>query len=124
MLFTPLLIWLRTNPRNVWLILGLLTALALATGLYLKGRHDAHARDQAARAVAIAQAKAINDGALGKAAAERSSDAGAVVALQEKLTDAYADTSDSAPSGARLALSCERVCLSAQARLPEFSRIC
>jgi hypothetical protein len=123
----PFLAFAKVN-RWVWKVLavvGLLLVLtALWFGLQAKGRHDQRVKDQAAASHAIDQAKAINAAATGHSDAERTQDTAAVVAMKKDLTDAYAETPDSVPDGARLRLSCERLRNTPQARLPEFSRIC
>jgi predicted negative regulator of RcsB-dependent stress response len=103
------LTWFRTNPRNVWLIAGLLAVIAVLAFTYQRGRHDAAEKAAAARAVAIQEALKVDARAKEKAADERLRDAAKVAETKERLTDAVADVQDQVPDPVAVRLGCERL---------------
>jgi uncharacterized membrane protein (DUF4010 family) len=84
MILAAVMTWFRTNPRNVWLIAGLVAALGILLFVYLKGRDD-----QAGAAATQA--------ALERAETER------------KLTDAVASAPDSVPDAVVVQYGCEQL---------------
>lgn len=108
-LLLPALSWLRANRKTAMVIAALVLIAGTLLFVYLRGRHDAHQKDEAARAVAIAEALKIDAKAKEKTDEVRVSDAREVAALKEELTDAVADVPDSVPDAAAVALGCQRL---------------
>lgn len=100
------LTWFRTNPRNVFLIGGLVLLLIFAGWLYLKGRHDAHARDQARQKIAVAAAVKSDTQADTKSTAALAQEALAIDANQKELEDAVAKIPDTTPDAVAVAAGC------------------
>lgn len=103
------LTWFRTNPRNVWLIAGLLAALAIATSLYVKGRSDQAARERARDAIAVAEALKSDAKADTKAQDQAERDAAVQAQKEKELTDAIANLPDGLPDAHAVRLGCERL---------------
>jgi hypothetical protein len=101
--------WFKTNPRNVWLIAGLLAALAVAGGLYMKGRGDADRKNEAARKVEVAAAIASHVKAGGKATAVVQAKAEKAAEQKEELINAVAKAPDGLPDESSVRWGCEFV---------------
>jgi putative intracellular protease/amidase len=106
MIWLAVLTWFRTNPRNVFLIAGLVALLLAAGGLYLKGRQDAHARDEARRKIAVAAAVKADTKADAKSTEALARDALAIDAKQKELEDAVAKIPDTTPDAVAVAAGC------------------
>jgi hypothetical protein len=101
--------WFRTNPRNVWLIAGLVGVLAVLGFVYWKGQHD-HAKKEAARdAVAVASAMKSDARADTKATELVAHDALVRVEKEKELADAVAEVPDGLPDPVAVRLGCERL---------------
>ena len=100
------LTWFRTNPRNVWLIAGLVAVVAVLLTVYMKGRADAHARDEARRKIAVAAAVKSDERADTKSTAALARDALIIDAKQKELEDAVAKIPDSTPDAVAVAAGC------------------
>ena len=112
MIPTPLSLltsWFRTNPKNVWLIAGLVAVIAVLGGVYLKGRSDSHAKDEARRKVEVAAAMA--SAAKADVKAGDVVKAKAVVAAEQKedLINAVAKAPDGIPDESSVRWGCEFV---------------
>lgn len=108
-MITALMLWVRTNPRNVWLIAGLL-AVAIAAGvLYAKGRSDEHKKTEAARRVAEAEAIKLDTHAKGLAGADLEKHIAQIAEHKEELTNAVAQVPDTVPDAVAVRLGCERL---------------
>jgi type II secretory pathway pseudopilin PulG len=105
----PIMGWFKTNPRNLVLILGLLAALAVAVGLYMKGRGDQAKREEARQAVAEAAAIASDTKADEKATAAQVKAAEVLAEKEGKLIDAVASIPDDVPDPVAVALGCARL---------------
>lgn len=91
-------------------ILGIaLIAVALLAYVYAKGVSRERDRQEAAQAVAVAEALKLDGRAKEAAAGERLADAQQVATVKEELTDAVANLPDAVPSARRVALACERL---------------
>lgn len=101
--------WFRTNPRNLWAFVGLVVVVGVLLFVYLKGRSDNARKEEAARAVAVAEAVARDAKADSRSADARLQDAVVVAALREDLTDAVAEVDDTLPDPAAVALGCQRL---------------
>lgn len=101
--------WFRTNPRNMWVMIGMLAAIGLLVFVYVKGRSDNARKVAAARAVAVAEAVTLDARADSKSADMRLQDAATVAALREELTDAVSQVDDTVPDPAAVALGCQRL---------------
>jgi predicted negative regulator of RcsB-dependent stress response len=98
--------WFRTNPRNVWLIAGLVGVIAVLGFVYWKGQHD-HAKKEAARdAVAVASAMKSDARAGTKAAELVAHDALVRVEKEKELADAVAEVPDGLPDAVAVAAAC------------------
>jgi uncharacterized membrane protein len=117
-------LWFATNPRNAFLIAGLIAVIAVLALVYARGRHDATAKLEAARVEAVGKAKALNAAAIQKAAAQREADVATTILQEEVLRDAYVATPDQAPDAVRVALMCRRLLNTKAARLPEYAAAC
>lgn len=98
--------WFRTNPRNVVLIGGLVLLLIAAGWLYLKGRHDAHAKDEARQKIAVAAAVKSDERADDKSTASLAQAALDIDAKQKELENAVAKVPDSVPDAVAVAAGC------------------
>lgn len=105
----PVLGWFKTNPRNVWLIGGLIAAVALLGFVYLKGRGDQAKKEDARQAVAEAAAIASDTKADEKATAAQVEAAQVLAEKEGKLIDAVAQVPDTVPDAAAVQLGCERL---------------
>lgn len=101
--------WFRTNPRNVWLIAGLVGAVALLGFVYLKGRGDNARAERARDAVAVQAAIKSDTKANDKAAEVVAHDAMLRVEKEKELIDAVAEVSDGLPDPVAVRLGCERL---------------
>lgn len=94
------------SPRG-WIVAAIVAlVLALALGLYLKGRHDAHARDEARAKIAVAEAIKSDTAADNKSTATLAQEALAIDAKQKELEDAVAKIPDSTPDAVAVAAGC------------------
>jgi hypothetical protein len=98
--------WFRTNPRNIWLIGGLLAVVLVLTFVYMRGRHDAHARDEARQKIAVTAAVKSDDRADVKATTALARDAILIDAKQKRLEDAVANVPDQVPDAVAVAAGC------------------
>jgi predicted lipid-binding transport protein (Tim44 family) len=101
--------WFRTNPRNVWLIAGLIGAVAFLAFVYARGRSDQAQREDARQAVAEAAAIASDTKADTKATAAQVEAAQVLAEKEGKLIDAVAEVPDTVPDAAAVRLGCERL---------------
>lgn len=101
--------WFRTNPRNVWLIAGLVAVIAALGFTYAKGRSDNAKQERARDAIAVAAAVKSDTKANDKAASTVARDALVRVEKEKDLTDAVADVPDSVPGPVAVRLGCERL---------------
>lgn len=97
------------HKRLVGIIGFALIAVALLAYVYTKGVGQERDRQEAAKAVAIAEALKIDGRAKEAAAGERLADAEEVATLKEELTHAVASLPDELPSARRVALGCARL---------------
>lgn len=102
-------LWFRTNPRNVWLIAGLIAVIAVLGFTYARGRHDAHAHDAAARKVAEAAARKLDAKADQKSTATLAHDAAVIATKQKELEDAVAKVPDTVPDAVAVAAGCREL---------------
>jgi hypothetical protein len=98
--------WFRTNPRNVWLIAGLVAVVAVLLFVYMKGRSDAHAKDEARRKIAVAAAVKSDEKADTKSTEALAREAIEIDAKQKELEDAVAKIPDSTPDAVAVAAGC------------------
>lgn len=101
--------WFRTNPRNVWLIAGLVGVILLLTFVYLKGRGDQARREKARDAIAVAAAMKSDARANEKATAVITKAAQDRAEVERKLTDAVASAPDSVPDAVVVQYGCEQL---------------
>ncbi len=106
MIPSAVLLWFKTNPRNVWLIAGLVAIVVVLACVYLKGRHDAHARDEARQKIAVAAAVKSDTKADAKSTNALAQDALAIDAKQKELEDAVAKIPDGTPDAVAVAAGC------------------
>jgi hypothetical protein len=105
----PLMGWFRTNPRNVWLIAGLIALVAAFGWAYFKGRGDQARREEARDKIAVAEALK-SDAKADAVATAADIKAAQVQAEKEKaLTDAVAAIPDDVPDPVAVALGCARL---------------
>lgn len=109
MIFAAIGLWFKTNPRNVWLIAGLIAVISVLGGVYMKGRADNAKQERARDAIAVAEAVKSDTKANDKAAATVVRDALIRVEKEKDLTDAVADVPDSVPGPVAVRLGCERL---------------
>lgn len=108
-MFSLIMGWFRTNPRNVWAIAGLIAVIAVLGGVYLKGRSDNAKQERARAAIAVAAAVKSDTKANDKAASTVARDALVRVEKEKDLTDAVAVVPDSVPGPVAVRLGCERL---------------
>lgn len=125
--------WFRTNPRNVWLIAGLIAVAAVLGGVYLKGRSDSAKAERARDAIAVEEAIKSDEKADTKAADQLVRDALAQAAKEKELADAVKDVIDTVPDAVAVRAGCCELqqnglsvadlpaCLDAQGRAPACS---
>lgn len=101
--------WLTTHPRHAATIGILVAAVIVLLVVYIRGRHDAHKHDEAARAVAVAEALKRDGQARDKVAEVREHDAQVNAQLREELTDAVSQVPDDVPDPVAVRLGCERL---------------
>jgi hypothetical protein len=101
------LTWFRTNPRNVWLIAGLLAVIAVLAITYQRGRHDAAEKAAAARAVEVVAAIQVDARADTKGAAVALQKAQQAADRKEELIDAVAKAPDDLPDESSVRWGCE-----------------
>ena len=106
MMFLP---FIMAHKRLVAGIGVLFVVLIIALGLYAKGRSDANKRNEAAKAIAIAEAVKLDSKAKEHAATQRLKDAEQVADLKEQLTDAVAQVPDTVPDPVAVQLGCQRL---------------
>lgn len=106
----PLMGWFKTNPRNVWLIAGLLAALAVSVGLYMKGRGDEAKAEAAREAIAVERAKKSDVRANQKAGAQLARDALARAEKEKRLEDEVLKVADGAPGPVGVRAACLELC--------------
>lgn len=103
-------IWLKANPRTAGAI-GILLVIALAAGgLYLKGRHDEHQKNEAAHAIEVQEALASDEAADTKSVAIAKQHADVAAAQKEELIDAVAQAPDGLPDRASVLWGCSLMC--------------
>lgn len=107
-------LWFRTNPRNVWLIAGLVVVIAVLGFVYLKGRGDAHAKDVARRQVEAVEAVTRDTRADQKGTAVAVRDALAAADAKEKLINVIASKPDGVPDADSVRFGCEQLRLDGQ----------
>lgn len=112
--------WFRTNPRNAWLIAGLVAAVLVLlwvrhTGVEHQKRVEAaHKRVEVAAAVA-SDVKADTKGAdVAQRQAERAAE------LKEDLINAVAEIPDSVPDAVAVATGCVELCAQGQRGLADL----
>jgi hypothetical protein len=101
--------WFRTNPKNAWLIGGLIAAVALLAFVYAKGRGDQAKREEARHKIAVAEALKSDTKADTKANAAEVRAAEVRAEKEKVLTDAVAAIPDTVPDAAAVALGCARL---------------
>lgn len=101
--------WFRTNPRNVWLIAGLLAVIGVLAFVYMKGKGDAEKRERARDAIAATEAVKSDTRANDKAASAVAVDALNRANAEKELTDAVAALPDSLPDPVAVQLGCQRL---------------
>lgn len=101
--------WFRTNPRNIWLIVGLVAVIGVLGFVYLKGRGDYAKQERARDAIAAAEALKSNDRANAKADQQAQVDALNRVNAEKELTNAVADIPDTVPDPVAVQLGCQRL---------------
>lgn len=99
-------LWFKTNPRNVWLVAGLVGVIAVLGFVYMKGRSDAHAKDEARRKIAEAAATKLDTKADTKSAETLAKEAVVIAAKEKELTNAVAKISDTVPDAVAVAAGC------------------
>lgn len=104
-----LMIWLRTNPKNVWLIAALVAVILVLGGVYLKGRDDQREKAEAARKVEVAAAIASHVKAGGRATEVVEAKAEAAAEQKEDLINAVAKAPDGLPDESSVRWGCEFV---------------
>jgi hypothetical protein len=109
MILAAVMTWFRTNPRNVWLIAGLVAALGILLFVYLKGRDDQAKREAARDAIAVAEAIKSDGKADDKAGAAATQAALERAETERKLTDAVASAPDSVPDAVVVQYGCEQL---------------
>lgn len=96
--------------KRLFAVLGLaLAALAVLAFVRVRATNAERERQEAAKAVAILEATKTDARAKEKAAETRLQDAAEVAEMKEDLIEAIAETTDSAPSAADVALNCRRL---------------
>jgi hypothetical protein len=100
------LTWFRTNPRNVYLIGGLLLVAIAAGWLYLKGRHDADERTKARARIAAAVAVKTDVKAAKTSQDDLAKAATVAIAKQQELEDAVANVPDTVPDSVAVVAAC------------------
>ena len=109
MIFAAIFGWFRTNPRNVWLIATLIGVIALVLFIYFKGRGDEAEKNEAARAVAVAEAIERDGVADGKATQTEIAAAQESADLKERLIDEVAKAPDDVPDESSVRYGCEQL---------------
>lgn len=99
--------WLRTNPRNLVLIVALLAVCGVLLFVYLKGRADAEAKAEAAHAVAVVEAIESDAAADMKGAALAQQHAEVAASQKEELINAVAKAPDDLPDESSVRWGCE-----------------
>jgi hypothetical protein len=102
----PLMGWFRTNPRNVWLVAGLIGVIAVLGGVYLKGRSDNAKQEKARDAIAVAEAIKSDEKADTKAAGQLAHDAAVQAQKEKELANAVADIIDTVPDPVAVRAGC------------------
>lgn len=100
------LAYLRSNWRN--LIVVALVGIAL-TFVYMRGRHDEHAKNEARRKIDEAAAQKLDAKADQKSADQLAKDAADIAAKQKELEDAVAKVPDSTPDAVAVAAGCREL---------------
>lgn len=98
--------WFRTNPRNIFLIGGLVLVLMIALGLYMKGRTDAHNRDVARQKIAVAEAVKKDNKADVVSTTTMVHAALVIDAKQKELENAVAKVPDTVPDAVAVVAGC------------------
>lgn len=104
-----LMTWFRTNPKNLWLIAGLVAVIAVLASVYFKGRGDAEKKAEASRKVEIAAAMASHAKAGTKATAVAQAKAEAAAEQKEELINAVSKAPDGLPDESSVRWGCEFV---------------
>lgn len=100
------LAYLKSNWRNLIVVGAVAVALLF---VYMRGRHDEHAKNEAHRKVAEAAAQKSDAKADQKSADHLAKDAAAIAAKQKELEDAVAKVPDSAPDAVAVAAGCREL---------------
>ena len=96
--------------KNARILIGATVACLLCLTLgYCRGRSDANAHCEAARALANTKALETNAVASDKAATAQVKDALRIKAHEEDLTNAISQVPDTAPDAVRVQLGCQRL---------------
>ncbi len=98
--------WFKTNPRNIWLIAGLIAVIGVLLFVYTKGRHDASARAEARQKIAVAAAVKSDEKADTKSTTVLTREALVIDAKQKELENAVAQVADSVPDAVAVAAGC------------------
>jgi hypothetical protein len=101
--------WFRTNPRNAWIIAGLVMLTIGFGWAYFKGRSDFAKQEKARDAIAAAEALKSDTKADAVATASEVKAAQVQAQKEKALTDAVAQVPDSVPDAAAVALGCARL---------------
>lgn len=102
----PIRLWLTTHPKHAMTIFGLIAALIVVLAIYAKGRHDAHAKDEARQKIAVAEAIKRDTHAAQKSSETLTRDALVIAAKEKELTDAVANVTDEVPDAVAVAAGC------------------
>lgn len=98
--------YLRSNWRNL-IVVGAVVAALLV--VYLRGRHDEHASNEAHRKVAEAAAQKLDTKADQKSTDALEHDAAVIAAKQKELEDAVAKVPDTIPDAVAVAAGCREL---------------
>jgi hypothetical protein len=104
--FAAVVGWFKTNPRNIFLIAGLLIVIFVLFTVYRAGEKNAHAKDDARQKIAVAAAIKSDDKADNKSLAVVVREALVIDAKQKELENAVADIPDSTPDAVAVAAGC------------------
>jgi len=107
MILAAVMGWFRTNPRNVWLIAGLIAAVLFLLWVRHTGVEHQRKKDEAARQVEIAAAINSDAKADKKSADQLINDAKRIAQDKEALVNVIAAQEDGAPDAASVVAGCE-----------------
>lgn len=100
------LTWFRTNPRNIFLIGGLIAIVGVLLFVYMRGRSDMAAKDAARQRIAVATAIKQDDKADNVSTWDMVRNAIVIDAKKKELEDAVAKIPDSVPAPVAVAAGC------------------